>query len=174
MKLKFIACVLLLALAFPCALTAQNAYYTVIKGDSLWKIAVKYHGRSLRNNRRKSQILNPSLIYPGDTVVIPLNDASVLSFEAACLPHRLHFSECTGFPPVGWVACIFLLPLHATILNSDCFLRHTVHPLFLNILQISPVWYKHGFPLVWRETPRASQVFWLHIPGNGIPLLFPL
>lgn len=42
MKIKFIACVLLLALAFPCALTAQNAYYTVVKGDSLWKIAVKY------------------------------------------------------------------------------------------------------------------------------------
>lgn len=35
MKLKFIACVLLLALAFPRALTAQNAYYTMIKGDPL-------------------------------------------------------------------------------------------------------------------------------------------
>ena len=42
MKIKFIACVLLLALAFLCALTAQNDYYTVVKGDSLWKIAVKY------------------------------------------------------------------------------------------------------------------------------------
>ena len=49
--------------------------YTVVKGDSLWKIAKKYYGSGAKYpviyNANKSKIKNPNLIYPGQVFTIP-------------------------------------------------------------------------------------------------------
>ncbi len=49
--------------------------YTVVKGDSLWAIAKKYYGDGAQYgkiyNANKDKIKNPSLIYPGQNLVIP-------------------------------------------------------------------------------------------------------
>lgn len=55
--------------------------YTVVKGDSLWKIAKKYQVGLSEIISANSQIKNPDLIYPGDKINIPLNDEGVLSYE---------------------------------------------------------------------------------------------
>ena len=45
--------------------------YTVQKGDSLWKIAVKYRQGLSEIIAANPQFQNPNLIYPGDKVTIP-------------------------------------------------------------------------------------------------------
>jgi uncharacterized YkwD family protein/spore coat assembly protein SafA len=59
---------------------AQGTTYTVVKGDSLWKIAVKYEVGLSELIKANPQISNPSLIYVGQKINIP--EASTLaSFE---------------------------------------------------------------------------------------------
>jgi nucleoid-associated protein YgaU len=53
----------------------STGYYVVKSGDTLWGIAKKYYGNGAKYtkiyNANKSIIKNPSLIYPGQKLVIP-------------------------------------------------------------------------------------------------------
>lgn len=55
--------------------TSGGTTYTVVKGDSLWKIAKKHYGDPLKwpviYNANKDKIRNPNRIYPGQVLVIP-------------------------------------------------------------------------------------------------------
>lgn len=61
--------------------TQASSVYTVVKGDSLWKISVKYKIGLDEIIAANSQIKNPALIYPGQIINIPQLDTGVLSFE---------------------------------------------------------------------------------------------
>lgn len=79
-----------LIIALLCALSicvCMHAYaaeidtYTVVKGDSLLKIAVKYQVGLSEIIAANPQFENPDLIYPGQKVYVPLNDEEILSYE---------------------------------------------------------------------------------------------
>lgn len=55
--------------------------HTVVRGDSMWKIATKYEVGLSEIKSANSHIANPDLIYPGQVLNIPTTDSSVLSFE---------------------------------------------------------------------------------------------
>lgn len=61
--------------------SAATATHTVVPGDSLWKIAVRYEVGLSEIKAANPQIKNFDLIYPGDRINIPTTDASVTSFE---------------------------------------------------------------------------------------------
>ncbi|MBV7275338.1 SafA/ExsA family spore coat assembly protein [Clostridium sp. PL3] len=50
---------------------AQPTTYTVVPGDSMWKIAVKYEIGISEIISANPQISNPSLIYPGQQITVP-------------------------------------------------------------------------------------------------------
>lgn len=60
---------------------AATDVYTVQKGDSLWKIAVKYQVGLSEIIEANPQFENPHIIYPGDKVTIPLLSPEVKSME---------------------------------------------------------------------------------------------
>lgn len=55
--------------------------YTVVAGDTLWKIAVKNEMGLSEIISANPQISNPDLIYPGQVINMPGNDSSVLEYE---------------------------------------------------------------------------------------------
>ena len=55
--------------------------HTVVPGDTMWKIAVKYEMGLSELKEANPQISNPNLIYPGQVLNIPANDFAVLSYE---------------------------------------------------------------------------------------------
>ncbi len=52
---------------------STNASYTVVKGDSLWKIAVKEYGSGYKwvEIARANKLKNPNLIHPGNVLTLP-------------------------------------------------------------------------------------------------------
>ena len=55
--------------------------YTVVKGDSMWKIAVKHEVGLSEIKSANPHIANPELIYPGQVLNIPKTDLAVLNYE---------------------------------------------------------------------------------------------
>ncbi|MBR2342621.1 MAG: LysM peptidoglycan-binding domain-containing protein [Clostridia bacterium] len=55
--------------------------HTVVKGDTLWRLAVKYEVGLDEIKRANPKIKNYDLIYPGQLITVPTADSSVKSFE---------------------------------------------------------------------------------------------
>lgn len=55
--------------------------HTVVRGDTMWKIAVKYEMGLSEIKAANPQVANPDLIYPGQVLNIPTTDSSVLAYE---------------------------------------------------------------------------------------------
>jgi len=55
--------------------------HKVVKGDTMWKISVKYQQGLKEIVDANPQIENPNLIYPGQLVTVPQADTGVSNFE---------------------------------------------------------------------------------------------
>lgn len=60
---------------------SADTTHTVVSGDTMWKLAVRYEVGLSEIESANRHISNPDLIYPGDILNIPLTDASVLNYE---------------------------------------------------------------------------------------------
>lgn len=83
-KISAFICVIALMAAFcvaPASAAGSSVSHTVASGDSMWKIAVKYQVGLSEIISANSQIKNPSLIYPGQVLYIPLTSQTVRQFE---------------------------------------------------------------------------------------------
>ena len=70
------------ALAVSILSTGASALsHTVVRGDTMWKLAVKYQVGASEIIGANPQISNPDLIYPGQTLTIPSVDGSVTAYE---------------------------------------------------------------------------------------------
>lgn len=81
---KLLVCVLSIVMLVAILAVSVSAAtsYTVVRGDSLWKIAVKHQVGLSEIKGANPQIKNPDLIYPGQVINIPTTDASTLKYEA--------------------------------------------------------------------------------------------
>ena len=62
--------------------SAAQKTHTVVKGDSMWRIAVKYQVGLSELATANPHIKNPALIYPGQIINIPSVDSDALEYEA--------------------------------------------------------------------------------------------
>lgn len=60
---------------------SANTSHTVVSGDSMWKIAVKYQVGLSEIIDANPHISNPEMIYPGQVIAIPAVDSTVTSYE---------------------------------------------------------------------------------------------
>lgn len=77
----FILSVAMMITAFLSSVSAANVTHTVVKGDTMWKIAVKYEVGLFEIKGANTHIKNPDLIYPGDKLYIPTADSGVSAYE---------------------------------------------------------------------------------------------
>lgn len=71
--------------ALSVALLSPSAHalsHTVVRGDTMWKLAVKYEVGTSEIISANPQVADPNLIYPGDRLNIPQVSQTVLSYEA--------------------------------------------------------------------------------------------
>ena len=78
----FMAAILIASLFIPSAsAVSNNLSHTVVKWDTMWKLAVKYQVGVSEIIKANSHIANPDLIYPGQVLSIPQLDTTVTAFE---------------------------------------------------------------------------------------------
>lgn len=61
--------------------SASTTTHTVVKGDTMWKIAVRYEVGLSELKSANPQIVNANLIYPGQALRIPTTDSTALEYE---------------------------------------------------------------------------------------------
>ncbi|MBR3094420.1 MAG: SafA/ExsA family spore coat assembly protein [Clostridia bacterium] len=91
----------------PASAAVSGSVYTVAKGDILWKIAVRHEIGVSEIIAANPQIKNPDLIYPGDRVTIPGQDAGVLAYEEEVIRLVNEVREKNGLKPLtkNWELC---------------------------------------------------------------------
>lgn len=78
---KFITATALTVQALIFATSASAATHTVVRGDTMWKISVKYQVGLSEVKSANPQISNPELIYPGQKITIPEVSQTVANYE---------------------------------------------------------------------------------------------
>ena len=61
--------------------SASALSHTVVRGDTMWKLAVHYQVGTSEIIASNPQVSNPDLIYPGQILTIPEEDAAVTQYE---------------------------------------------------------------------------------------------
>lgn len=80
-KLTALAAAALLSAALTVSASASSLSHTVVQGDTMWKLAVKYQVGTSEIISANPQIANPNLIYPGQILSIPQVSDAVLNYE---------------------------------------------------------------------------------------------
>lgn len=80
-KLTALAAAVLLAATLTVSASASSLTHTVVQGDTMWKLAVKYQVGTSEIISANPQIANPNLIYPGQILNIPQVSDAVLNYE---------------------------------------------------------------------------------------------
>ncbi len=78
--LVFVVSVAMIAVMFSQNVSAATSH-TVVPGDTMWKIAVKYEVGLSELKSANPEISNPDLIYPGQVLKMPTTASSVMSYE---------------------------------------------------------------------------------------------
>ena len=73
---------LLLCASCTLSASAANLTHTVVRGDTMWKLAVKYETGTREIVDANPQVNNPNLIYPGQLLNIPQLDAAISAYES--------------------------------------------------------------------------------------------
>ena len=76
-----IGIIALLVMILPINASAAGTH-TVVRGDTMWRIAVEYEVGLSEIANANPQIKNPNLIYPGDVITIPQADTATRAYEA--------------------------------------------------------------------------------------------
>ncbi len=78
---KLISICVTLCVAAVCILPAAAVSHTVVRGDTMWKIASTYQVGTGELIAANPQIADPNLIYPGQVLTVPEIDPTVTAFE---------------------------------------------------------------------------------------------
>ena len=81
-KFAVLAASALLTATLTVSASAANLTHTVVPGDTMWKLAVKYQVGTSEIISANPQVANPDLIYPGQVLNIPQLSDTVLQYES--------------------------------------------------------------------------------------------
>ena len=79
---------------------AADLSHTVVRSDTMWKLAVTYQVGTSEIIQANPQVSNPDLIYPGQVLAIPEVDAKVLQYEAEVIRLVNDIRKQNGLSPL--------------------------------------------------------------------------
>ena len=90
----------------PVTAGAQSGTYTVVRGDTMWKIAVRYQIGVSELIQANPQIKNPSMIYVGQKLSIPsIDNVKTLEQQVIDIVNRNRVSAGLAPLKANWELC---------------------------------------------------------------------
>lgn len=80
--------------------SAASRSHTVVSGDTMWKLAVRYQVGTSEIIGANPQISDPDLIYPGQVLTIPQVDSSVTAYESEVVRLVNQIRQENGLSPL--------------------------------------------------------------------------
>ena len=80
---------------------AAGLSHTVVRGDTMWKLAVKYHVGTSEIIQANPQVADPDLIYPGQILQIPQLESTVSSYESEVIRLVNEIRQQNGLRPLA-------------------------------------------------------------------------
>ena len=100
-KLAALAAAALLTAVLTVPASAFGLSHTVVQGDTMWRLAVKYQIGTSEIISANPQITNPDLIYPGQILNIPQVSDTVLSYENEVIRRMNEIRTENGLKPLA-------------------------------------------------------------------------
>lgn len=83
------------------SVSAAALSHTVVRGDTMWKLAVKYQVGTAEIISANPQISNPDLIYPGQVLQIPRQSSAVSAYESEVIRLVNEIRRENGLQPLA-------------------------------------------------------------------------
>jgi uncharacterized YkwD family protein len=153
--------------------------YTVRPGDSLWKIAQKYHiGWPEIYQANRSKISNPALIYPGQVLSIPLPDQTVSSYERQVVDLCNQIRSRNGLSPLSlnWELARVARMKSQDMRNRNYFSHQS--PTYgspFDMMKSFGIRYSYAGENIaaGQRTPQEVVNSWMNSPGHRANILNP-
>lgn len=175
---KLFLCVLVSGLLLlPMQAFAQSGTYTVVRGDSLWKIAVRYQIGLSELIEANPQISNPSLIYPGQKINIPsIDDVKALEQQVIDLVNQQRAQN--GLPSLksNWEVCRVARYKSQDMIDKHYFAHQS--PTYgspFNMMENFGIRFSAGGENIayGQRTPQEVMNSWMNSPGHRSNILSP-
>lgn len=177
MRKKTVAFLLMLVfLNFSVAL-GQTKTYTVQKGDTLWRIAVKNQVGISELLAANPQIKNPKLIFPGQKINIP-NKSNFQAFEEEVIKLTNQERAKVGLPPLktNWQLSRVARYKSQDMASKNYFSHYspTYGSPFKMMESFGLRFYAAGENLAYgQRTPQEVVRSWMSSPGHRANILNP-
>ena len=80
---------------------AASLSHKVVRGDTMWKLAVQYQMGTSEIIQANSQVADPDLIYPGQILQIPQLESTVSSYESEVIRLVNEIRQQNGLRPLA-------------------------------------------------------------------------
>jgi uncharacterized YkwD family protein/spore coat assembly protein SafA len=163
----------LLALSAPAS--AQGGVHTVVAGDSMWKIAVRYQIGVSELIAANPKIKNPSLIHVGDKITIPsIDDVKALERQVAELVNKQRAGA--GLAPLkeNWELCRVARMKSQDMIDKKYFAHQS--PTYgspFNMMESFGVKFSAGGENIayGQKTPQEVMSAWMNSAGHRANIL---
>ncbi len=172
MKKLIMSMMMVLALVIP----ATAATYTVEKGDSLWKIAVKYQVGLSEIKAANPNIKNYDLIYPGQLIQIPAPDSTATEYEQEVIRLVNKIRADNGLKPLTYDWELGRVARYKSQdMKDNRYFSHTspVYGSPFQMIKNFGISFKSaGENIAWGyATPQAVVNGWMNSPGHRANIL---
>ena len=174
---KFLPALLLTIMLFSAQVWAQPITYTVVPGDSMWKIASKYQVGVSEIISANPQIKNPSLIYAGQKITVPnIDDVKAMENEVIRLVNVERSKKGLGMLKTNWQLSRVARYKSQDMINKGYF-SHT-SPTYgspFKMMESFGVRFSSaGENIAMGQTsPQSVMAGWMNSPGHRSNILSP-
>ncbi len=172
-----IACTMLLTFSAVPAL-AQSGKYTIVSGDSMWKIAVKYQIGVSELIAANPQITTPNLIYPGQVLSIPnIDDVKTIEAQVIALVNKQRVSAGLAPLKTNWELSRVARYKSQDMINKHYFAHQS--PTYgspFNMMETFGIRFSAaGENIAYgQRTPAEVMNAWMNSPGHRNNILSPI